>query len=474
MVTCTIMMMALLVSLVSPSTTEFAKGIARPQAPPMGWRSWNFFQCNISQPIMEAQMDALVLPRHGSSLRKLGYNHVGLDDCWQSCTPRDMHCLGSAVGCSFHDSATGQPLINTTNFPALGGMVDRGHSLELKVGFYQNNCRCHECKSQDTCWGVGTHYAQDANLTVALDFDGVKIDSCGNQRDMTEWAAAFAQLAQGGRDLLVESCGNGPRGTSPKDASYTGADHLGLAPSWEAMVRDTCPFSFYRVSGDIAPQFFSAVANLNRALPYLRPEAPLSRPGCWAYPDMLEVAVSTPHGAMTHTESRTHFGMWAITSSPLILGFDLDDAAVVEANWDIIANTDVINVSQTYAGHPGYLAKSASETFVATCVGWSCENLTLPEYQIWAKPQPRGQLAVLVVNIGASGGLSNLTVPLSELYHPALFAAPGAPARVQIRDLWKHADVIHPRKGGGKVWTELVVPDVKVHDGMFVLLTPVA
>ena len=45
----------------------FAKGIARPQSPPMGWRSWNFFQCNINQSVMEAQMDALALPRRRSS-----------------------------------------------------------------------------------------------------------------------------------------------------------------------------------------------------------------------------------------------------------------------------------------------------------------------------------------------------------------------------------------------------------------------
>jgi len=169
---------------------------------------------------------------------------------------------------------------------------------------------------------------------------------------------------------------------------------------------------------------------------------------------------------------------------------DLGDAVVVEANWDIIANTEVLNVSQTWAGHPGYLAKSSNKTFVATGVGWASENVTLPEYQIWAKPQPHGQLAVLVVNIGASEGLSNLTVPLSELYHPAIFAddedyseaaeaaevgeAPvGAPARrVQIRDLWKHADVVHPGKEGGAAWSELVVNDVPLHDGLFVLLTP--
>jgi hypothetical protein len=56
-------------------------------------------------------------------------------------------------------------------------------------------------------------------------------DSCGNQRDMSEWAAQFAK--PGNHDLMVESCGNGPRGTSPKKAPYTGADYLGLAPSWQ-------------------------------------------------------------------------------------------------------------------------------------------------------------------------------------------------------------------------------------------------
>ena len=58
---------ALLALLLEPAAAGFAKGIARPDSPPMGWRSWNFFQCNINQRIMEAQMDALALPRRGSS-----------------------------------------------------------------------------------------------------------------------------------------------------------------------------------------------------------------------------------------------------------------------------------------------------------------------------------------------------------------------------------------------------------------------
>ena len=99
------------------------------------------------------------------------------------------------------------------------------------------------------------------------------------------------------------------------------------------MLEDTCPFSFYRVSVDVAPQFFSTVHNINRALPYLRPSAPLSRPGCWAYPDstsrfhrlpfflllrqsitlaVLEVGVAP----MTFTESQTHFAMCACHTTP--------------------------------------------------------------------------------------------------------------------------------------------------------------
>jgi hypothetical protein len=74
--------------------------------------------------------------------------------------------------------------------------------------------------------------------------------------------------------LKVESCGNGPNGTNPKKDS----------PPMQAFldqVGDTCPFSLFRVSVDVAPQFFSTVYNANRALPYLELTKPLSRPGCW-------------------------------------------------------------------------------------------------------------------------------------------------------------------------------------------------
>ena len=44
------------------------------------------------------------------------------------------------------------------------------------------------------------------------------------------------------------------------------------------------------------------------------------------------------------SESRTHFGAWAIMSSPLILSFDLRVDDVMDAMWPIISNRDVLAV----------------------------------------------------------------------------------------------------------------------------------
>ena len=55
---------------------------------------------------------------------------------------------------------------------------------------------------------------------------------------------------------------------------------------------------------------------------------------------------------------RTHFGAWAIVSSPLILGLDVTSKPTVDRVWDIISNKEAIAVNQQWAGHPGSFAKS--------------------------------------------------------------------------------------------------------------------
>eukprot|EP00036_Acanthoecidae_sp_10tr_P014824 CAMPEP_0206293884 /NCGR_PEP_ID=MMETSP0106_2-20121207/4365_1 /ASSEMBLY_ACC=CAM_ASM_000206 /TAXON_ID=81532 /ORGANISM="Acanthoeca-like sp., Strain 10tr" /LENGTH=441 /DNA_ID=CAMNT_0053724489 /DNA_START=8 /DNA_END=1333 /DNA_ORIENTATION=+ len=425
----------LVAALAGMTEAQLASGVVRPQTPPMGWRSWNYFACNISQALMEGQVDALKkqwafdkdLPT--ASLFDLGYSHVGLDDCWQD-------CISPKAG--FHDPKTGMAMINTTRFPDMGGMVRYGTERNVTMGFYMNNCRCHEKTPP-------THYPEDAKLTEELGWGGIKIDSCGDQRDMAEWAEQFAA---NGRDLLVESCGNGPNGTNPKKDT----------PPMQAFmdqVETTCPFSFFRVSEDAAPQFNSIVYNANRAVPYLTSK-PLSRPGCWAYADMLEVGVAP----MTHTESRVHFAIYAIISSPLILGFDMSDESVLSSVWDIISNPETLNVSQSWQADvpfaSGRLVRNSTKFFMATVkhgyAGIRTSQELLPDYQVWSKPLSMTSVAVLVVNNAETE--TDITFSLAEL---------GLPSKVFVRDIWARTD-----KGTLAGSFKATLPS---HEGVFLKLT---
>lgn len=127
-----------------------------------------------------------------ATLFDLGFSHVGLDDCWQQCE----------VGGSIARNSSGFAQIDKQKFPDMAAMVRYGQHKGVQMGFYSDNCRCHELNKP-------THYQQDAHLTERLGFDAIKIDSwcnslwgycfcdtdlsirSGNQRDMAEWARDF-------------------------------------------------------------------------------------------------------------------------------------------------------------------------------------------------------------------------------------------------------------------------------------------
>lgn len=147
------------------------------------------------------------------------------------------------------------------------------------------------------------------------------------------------------------------------------------------------------------------MSNLMTVVPFLSPEhthggpppnattSPVSRPGCWAYPDMLEVGRMPEHNP---AESRSHFAAWAIVSAPLVLGFDLSDEAKLTLAWPTISNREVIEISQTWVhGMPypsGKLLASWQAPNVPTlavrgaCADTPCtdENPKCPQ---WAKEQ---------------------------------------------------------------------------------------
>ena len=47
--------------------------------PPMGWNSWNKFQCNVSEILIKETADEMV----STGMRDAGYQYIVIDDCWQ-------------------------------------------------------------------------------------------------------------------------------------------------------------------------------------------------------------------------------------------------------------------------------------------------------------------------------------------------------------------------------------------------------
>merc|ERR1712048_1426432 len=84
-------------------------------------------------------------------------------------------------------------------------------------------------------------------------------------------------------------------------------------------------------------------------------------------------------------------GMWAITSSPLIVSPDL--RSTPQQIVDLFIDKDVIAINQQYAGNAGdflrELQPSLSTTYPSTGV------------ELWAKPLPMASVAVAVFSRGA-------------------------------------------------------------------------
>lgn len=311
--------------------------------PPSGWTSWNSLGCQPSQHAMEAAMDALAaapptgaappwnasagaLPR---SLRDHGYVRAGLDDCWQAC--------GTGVAGSFHD-ARGNPLVNLSKFENMSVMVEHARSRGLQAGWYWNNCQCSEHEFNTTVQ-ISAVYERTAAAMERYGYEGAKLDSCSQFNDLDRWASLIKQTtARTGRKVMIENCHAG----NLLPHFVNGSDGKRTSELW-------CPFHIYRTGSDITPgSWFSMMTNLNQLGTVLDHDPPISRPGCWAYPDAVQTG-----SFETFEEDRSNFGAWSIGSAPLILGVNITNAERVRKAWPILTNSEAIDVNRRFAGHPG-------------------------------------------------------------------------------------------------------------------------
>ena len=400
--------------LLASSASAVDNGIG--MLPPMGWRSWNCYAGHIDQDKMELAMDKIAARTRMvdgtlTSLKDVGFVNVGLDDNWQACH--------TGINGSFHD-AEGRPLINETKFPDMGGMVKHGHSLDLRVGWYTNNCLCRESTAfaSEPEQYMGMHMRASAAAVAEYGFDGVKLDHCAPFMNLTWWAQL---LNETGRPIMIENCHSGIDVPGQTTGNGPCAGDAGVSD---------CPYNFYRTSIDIESTYANMISNLLSTRPF-QGSPPLSRPGSWAYPDMLEVG-----NLASYEEDRAHFAAWCIVSSPLILSFDLANETLTDSVWPIITNKEVLEVSQTWAGHPGRLVKSYDPT------GGSANESMM----VWGKVLGAHDQAALIISNYEGTVNYTVEVDLTEFG----FAAGDS---VKVRDLYAKKDIMTAK---GSFQTEAV------------------
>ena len=296
--------------------------------PTMGWSSWNTYHVNISDSLITKQADAMVK----LGLKKAGYSYINIDD-------------GYFGG---RDSKTGRLLIHPTRFQnGLKNVVNHIHGLGLKAGIY-SDAGANTCGSwydKDTiAIGVGLygHEQHDCDMFFnELGFDFIKIDFCGGSSTRNAMHLALDPKKQyteirkaidrtGRKDVRVNVC----------RWDYPG--------TWVSQVADS-----WRISHDIRDNW-SSVKDIIQQNLYL---SAYVSPGHYNDMDMLEVG-----RRLKPEEDRTHFAIWCMMSSPLLIGCDL--TKLRPETLRLLTNKDLIALNQDSLGLQAYVAQKTNNCYI--------------------------------------------------------------------------------------------------------------
>ncbi len=276
--------------------------------PPMGWNSWNTFSWNINEELIKTTADFFV----ESGLRDAGYEYIVIDDCWSE-KQRD---------------SKGRLVPDHEKFPnGMKVVADYVHSKGLKFGMYS-------CAGTHTCAGYPgsfEHEFVDAQTFASWGVDYLKYDFCYKP------ASADGPLLYRRMGMALRNCGR----DIVFSACNWGSDNV---HSW---IRGAGA-NLFRSTGDIQDSWTS-IANIAKS--QLDKQA-YGAPFCHNDMDMLVVGMHGSSnnefinavGGCTDVEYQTHFALWAIMNSPLMIGCDVRKMSAKAK--EILTNKDVIAINQ--------------------------------------------------------------------------------------------------------------------------------
>ena len=299
-----------------------APGVKRPT---MGWSSWNTFGINISESTILETAKAMA----GNGLRDAGYTHVNIDD-------------GFFCG---HDK-DGKLRIIESRFPnGMKKVADGIHALGMKAGIYSdagiNTCGSLFNDKRGRGSGLFGHDAEDCRYYFnECGYDFIKVDYCGGRQQKLDVRKRYTEIANAiratGCDVTFNVC----------RWAYPGTWISDIADSW-------------RTTGDIRANWRSLKSLIDRNL-YM--SAYCSK-GHYNDMDMLETGVIKGKvktafkgdTGLTPDEELTHFGMWCMLSSPLLIGCDV--RTMLPESLELVKNPYLLGMNQNDLGIQGYVAQ---------------------------------------------------------------------------------------------------------------------
>jgi alpha-galactosidase len=305
----------------------------------MGWNSWNTFGGNISEELIRETAQAF----RDEHLMDAGYRYVVLDDLW--------HALGRG------EDGRLQP--DPHKFPrGMKPLADHLHRLGLRFGMYS-------CVGTHTCAGMPGSFANeelDAQTFAAWEIDFLKHDYCYKPEGV-DGPMLYRRMGQAlrstGRPIVYSIC-NWGRNEPWKWAASAGGHMWRTTPdfvdSWESIEKTGF--------GQKGLECYAG-------------------PNHWNDPDMLVVGMygkgNVGQGGCTDTEYRTHFSLWCLLASPLMIGCDV--RSISTETKRILANQEAIAINQDPLGRQGY---RVGESWLFG--------------EVWAKPLADGSIGVGLFN----------------------------------------------------------------------------
>ncbi|RDL30464.1 Alpha-galactosidase [Venustampulla echinocandica] len=332
------------------------------KTPALGWNSWNQGGCEAATAVVALNTASAFI---NLGLRDVGYTYINIDDCW-STTSRN---------------SSGYLVPDPNKFPqGIKALTDQIHSMGLKFGLYGDagtmTCAGHP--------GSQGYEVQDAKLLASWGVDYWKHDNCytpcnaGLQQTCTNPAGSSQTwyikmrdaLLSSGRPIFYSLCNWG------RDNVWTwGAD---VGNSWRMSIDNWGNWAdVVRIASEAAPiASYSAAYGFNDL-------------------DMMIIG----NGRLTTAEERTHFGIWAISKSPIIMGTDLTKLTTERLN--LIKNRALLAINQDSLG-------KAATTFRPS---GAASPVSGQLYPYWAGPLSDG----VVVGLVAPDGAQTLSVNFADV-----------------------------------------------------------